>query len=221
MPEKKYLLLICIFIIDTELSNSKIFNLFQSYEDPYYPTINGVIEKVTGELKYILKKDFNKKMIENTAFKNFELWWDEQVRGKNSENKLKDGIVKTAQSERENIMPLQDISNKKDEKIDTFKSILDSTRDLNLDLGGYGLMGLGLRAAIPKMPSFRRKRMIPSPVVLDEDSSSKRLSDQVNLFICFAVAYYNYSMISNIYCIDFGLIVGRDSSKFGYRKRYT
>lgn len=158
------------------------FFLTQPYEDPYYPTISGVIEKVTGELKYILKKDFNKKMIENTAFKNFELWWDEQVRGKNTENKLKDGIIK-AQLERENIMPLQDISNKKDEKIDSFKSILDSTRDLNLDLGGYGVMGLGLRAALPKMPSFRRKRMIPSPVVLDEDSSSKRLSDQVILFI--------------------------------------
>lgn len=54
------------------------------------------------------------------------------------------------------------------------------SRELGLDLGGYTLgIGLGLRAAIPKMPSFRKKRKIPSPVVMDEDSS-KRLSDQVN-----------------------------------------
>lgn len=60
--------------------------------------------------------------------------------------------------------------------MDSIKSIMES-RDL--DLGGYGVgIGLGLRAAIPKMPSFRKKRKIPSPVVMDEDSS-KRLSDQV------------------------------------------
>lgn len=39
-----------------------------------------MIERVTTELKQILKKDFNKKMIESTAFKNFEVWWDEQSR---------------------------------------------------------------------------------------------------------------------------------------------
>lgn len=52
----------------------------QELDNPYYPTINSVIERVTAELKMILKKDFNKKMIESTAFKNFEMWWDEQSR---------------------------------------------------------------------------------------------------------------------------------------------
>lgn len=56
------------------------FFLFQELDNPYYPTINSVIERVTTELKLILKKDFNKKMIESTAFKNFEVWWDEQSR---------------------------------------------------------------------------------------------------------------------------------------------
>lgn len=78
-----------------------------------------------------------------------------------------------------NVYSLQDISNKKEETVDSIKSIMES-RDLGLELGGYGVgIGLGLRATIPKMPSFRRKRKIPSPVVMDEDSS-KRLSDQVN-----------------------------------------
>jgi histone-lysine N-methyltransferase SETD1 len=39
-----------------------------------------VIERIISELKQILKRDFNKKMIENTAFKSFENWWDEQER---------------------------------------------------------------------------------------------------------------------------------------------
>lgn len=72
---------------------------------------------------------------------------------------------------------MQDISNKKEEAVDSIKTIMES-REIGLELGGYGSgIGLGLRAAIPKMPSFRRKRKIPSPVLMDEDSS-KRLSDQ-------------------------------------------
>lgn len=58
----------------------KFLNLQQELDNPYYPTINSVIERVTAELKQILKKDFNKKMIESTAFKSFEVWWDEQSR---------------------------------------------------------------------------------------------------------------------------------------------
>ncbi|XP_028035252.1 histone-lysine N-methyltransferase SETD1 isoform X2 [Bombyx mandarina] len=137
----------------------------QELDNPHFSTINSVIERVTAELKQILKKDFNKKMIENTAFKNFEVWWDEQSR------KMRQVKPK------EDNQPLQDISNKKEEAVDSIKSIMES-RELGLDLGGYGIgIGLGLRAAIPKMPSFRKKRKIPSPVLMDEDSS-KRLSDQ-------------------------------------------
>ncbi|XP_045487005.1 histone-lysine N-methyltransferase SETD1 isoform X1 [Pieris rapae] len=136
----------------------------QELDNPHYPTINCVIERVKAELKQILKKDFNKKMIESTAFKNFEIWWDEQSRKTRTKAKEEVG------------QPLQDISNKKEE-VDSIKSIMES-RELSLELGGYGTgVGLGLRATIPKMPSFRRKRKIPSPVRMDEDSS-KRLSDQ-------------------------------------------
>ncbi|VVC93134.1 unnamed protein product, partial [Leptidea sinapis] len=135
----------------------------QESDNPHYPTISCVIERVTSELKQILKKDFNKKMVESTAFKSFELWWDEQSR------------KSRAKPAKEAGQPLQDISNKKEESVDSIKSIMES-REI-LELGAYGAgIGLGLRATIPKMPSFRRKR-IPSPVLMDEDSS-KRLSDQ-------------------------------------------
>lgn len=46
----------------------------------YFFFFSGVIDRVISELKQILKRDFNKKMIENTAFKSFENWWDEQER---------------------------------------------------------------------------------------------------------------------------------------------
>ncbi|KAJ8711311.1 hypothetical protein PYW07_008553 [Mythimna separata] len=138
----------------------------QELDNPYYPTINSVIERVKAELKQILKKDFNKKMIESTAFKSFEVWWDEQSRK-----------IRTAKPKEDASQPLQDISNKKEDAVDTIKSIMES-REIGLELGGYGSgIGLGLRATIPKMPSFRRKRKIPSPVFMDDDSS-KRLSDQ-------------------------------------------
>ncbi|XP_048482105.1 histone-lysine N-methyltransferase SETD1 isoform X3 [Plutella xylostella] len=139
----------------------------QELDNPHFPTINSVIERITAELKQILKRDFNKKMIELTAFKNFETWWDEQSRKQTAPKPVKTG---------ETQQPLQDISNKKEESVDTIKSIMES-REIGLELGGYGIgIGLGLRAAIPKMPSFRKKRKIPSPVTMDEDS--KRGSDQ-------------------------------------------
>lgn len=58
----------------------RCFFFVQELDNPYFPTINSVIDRVTSELKHILKRDFNKKMIESTAFKSFELWWDEQSR---------------------------------------------------------------------------------------------------------------------------------------------
>lgn len=68
------------------------------------------------------------------------------------------------------------------------------SRELGLDLGGYSVgIGLGLRATIPKMPSFRKKRKIPSPVVMDEDSS-KRLSDQVQMFKSVTYFATSYSL---------------------------
>lgn len=62
-----------------------IFNIENSeFSDLHLQQYNffcsGVIDRVISELKQILKRDFNKKMIENTAFKSFENWWDEQER---------------------------------------------------------------------------------------------------------------------------------------------
>ncbi|KAF7283644.1 hypothetical protein GWI33_023282 [Rhynchophorus ferrugineus] len=116
------------------------------------PTINGVVEQITQELKNILKKDFNKKMVEMTAFKKFESWWEDE----NS---------KLTQTKEEA------------EKLVLTKDNVNVLLEQNTDgYGGYDNIGLGLRASLPKMPSFRRKK-IPSPIPA-EDEESKDLSDQ-------------------------------------------
>ncbi|XP_064082523.1 histone-lysine N-methyltransferase SETD1-like isoform X2 [Macrobrachium nipponense] len=122
------------------------------------PTINAVLDTVIEELKNILKKDFNKRMIEATAFKTFESWWDEQ------ERKFKAQCVTTTSDD----VPGGPLS-----RIDKINSLLENQEGFGLDsLGSLASFGLGFRAAMPKMPSFRKIRKIkpPSPPCMDEDS---------------------------------------------------
>ncbi|XP_050314928.1 histone-lysine N-methyltransferase SETD1-like isoform X3 [Anthonomus grandis grandis] len=133
-----------------------------AYDDknPHAPTINAVIDQVTMELKSILKRDFNKKMVEMIAYKRFESWWEEE-RFKFSRPKGKEeptaGGGTVAQQTKDNV-----------------NALLEQSSDIYNNFDNAG--GLGLRASLPKMPSFRRKK-IPSPVPV-EDEESKDLSDQ-------------------------------------------
>lgn len=92
-----------------------------------------------NELKQILKKDFNKKMIENTAFKLFEVWWDE----KKSEKSQTHGVGENA---------IVHSTTKEDVKTQGLSSLLEQATPLGLNYDGFGL---GIRASMPKMPSFR------------------------------------------------------------------
>lgn len=115
-----------------------------SKDDHYESTITTVINQVTAELKNILKRDFNKKMIENTAYKKFESWWDD-----NEQNKNKGLVTTQAETNATNMSKVPDIN-----------QLLNN----NLDhLDSYSGLTLGLRAQIPKLPSFRRIRKVPSP----------------------------------------------------------
>jgi len=99
-----------------------------------------VLNRVVNELKQILKKDFNKKMIENTAFKLFEVWWDEKKSEKNQTQGSGDNIVNN--------------TTKEDMKSQGLSSLLEQATPLGLNYDGFGL---GIRASMPKMPSFRVK----------------------------------------------------------------
>lgn len=52
-------------------------------KDPTEQIVAAVIERVKNELKHILKRDINKRMIESIAYKRYDSWWDEQVQNKN------------------------------------------------------------------------------------------------------------------------------------------
>ncbi|XP_076749548.1 SET domain containing 1 isoform X1 [Xylocopa sonorina] len=123
-------------------------------DNPQGPTINGVLNRVVNELKQILKKDFNKKMIENTAFKLFEVWWDEK-KSEKSQNQGGDNTIVNNSNKDEGQKP-QGLS-----------LLLDQGPSLGFNYDGFGL---GIRASMPKMPSFRRKIKAPSPLPQDEDS---------------------------------------------------
>lgn len=121
-----------------------------SKEEPYEKTIKTVLDRMTEELKVILKRDFNKRMIEGFAYKKYEAWWDEKERNK---------------SKGENEAP-----NRQDTKAPDINQLLVNNRDTFNDTTS---ICLGLRAAIPKLPSFRRIRKAPSPVPKDDEDSRK------------------------------------------------
>lgn len=78
-------------------------------------------------------------MIENTAFKLFEVWWDEKKSEKNQTQGSGDNIVVNN-------------TTKEDMKSQGLSSLLEQATPLGLNYDGFGL---GIRASMPKMPSFR------------------------------------------------------------------
>ncbi|XP_039290820.1 histone-lysine N-methyltransferase SETD1B-A-like [Nilaparvata lugens] len=143
--------------------------------DPFMLTINAVVDKLMVELKQILKKDINKKMIESTAFKAFEMWWDDQVSvSKEGESvQVKDSSQSAVTHETEGTTTATATTCSK-----SSETIITAMLETNaLDPIAMGGLGLGFRAAIPKMPSFRRKMKAPSPPPMDESSLADEVSD--------------------------------------------
>lgn len=119
--------------------------------------VSAVIDRVIAELKQILKKDSNKRMIEIIAYKQFDTWWDEQARrDKNKSNTTTEVTVK-----------------KTPVKVPDINQVINSREN------SYNGLGLGFRTQILKLPRFQRIRKPPSPVK-DEDSK-KGLSDQEDI----------------------------------------
>lgn len=119
----------------------------------------GVIKIVVAELKSIIQKDINKKMIESTAFQIYENWWDE------SEKQFK--LKKEQKENQENLNSTEKSSAAKPvsghkEELATISSVLSTVSynkagNTNPFNSSEGYQFGHLRAAMPKMPSFRRK----------------------------------------------------------------
>ncbi|CAD6995482.1 histone-lysine N-methyltransferase SETD1 [Ceratitis capitata] len=149
------------------LSNDKIYSGYTyNQNDPFKKQIDAVVDRVSTELKQILKRDFNKKMIENTAYKNFESWWDDQMQ--KSRHKNRDSVLND-----KNTLISDTSSSKRVDKAPDINQIINNQCDMT-DLCSF--TSLGLRASIPKLPSFRRiRKKSISPA---KDDYEKHLSDQ-------------------------------------------
>lgn len=130
-------------------------------KNPNEVKVSAVIDRVIDELKQILKKDFNKRMIEIIAYKRFEAWWDEQAN--RDKNKSSTDIETTPKI-------------KTPVKVPDINQVINSS---NSRENSYNGLGLGFRTQILKLPRFQRIRKPPSPVK-DEDSK-KGLSDQEDI----------------------------------------
>ncbi|XP_075034169.1 histone-lysine N-methyltransferase SETD1B [Mixophyes fleayi] len=144
-------------------------------EDPHKATVDGVLQVIVKELKAIMKRDLNKKMVEVVAFRAFDEWWDKKERlAKQSLTPVKSGDSK----DEEKPKPRDQITS----------SLLESWNK-GEGLGFEGI-GLGLRGAI-RLPSFKvkrkeppeaalvgdQKRIRPSPSVDEEDEECERERD--------------------------------------------
>lgn len=120
----------------------------------------------------MLKKDFKKKMIENTAFKHFEVWYEKER--KKTEKKHTPISVTTANKStlppavgENNVAAIANNHNNnvvapvaapvaKESKNQALMSLLEQATSLpQMGMSYDGFTGLGIRASMPKMPSFR------------------------------------------------------------------
>ncbi|XP_075754745.1 histone-lysine N-methyltransferase SETD1B isoform X2 [Pelodiscus sinensis] len=150
-------------------------------EDPHKATVDGVLLVIVKELKAIMKRDLNRKMVEVVAFRAFDDWWDKKER-----------LAKAS------LTPVKSGENKDEEKPkpkDRITSCLLENWNKGEGLGYEGIgLGIGLRGAI-RLPSFKvkrkeppeaasagdQKRIRPSTSVDDEDEESERDRDMSDI----------------------------------------
>lgn len=135
------------------------------HNDELKQNVKKVMNFIVEELKQILKRDVNKRMIEMTAFKNFEAWWDEQTA--KARSKQLSTVADTTPAINN---PVEKIVSK--EKTPDTNNFINTQREMP-DFQSFS--SIGIRAAMPKLPSFRRVPKHPSPV---PDISERDLSDQ-------------------------------------------
>uniref|UniRef100_A0A667ZQ95 SET domain containing 1B, histone lysine methyltransferase a n=1 Tax=Myripristis murdjan TaxID=586833 RepID=A0A667ZQ95_9TELE len=133
-------------------------------EDPHKATVDGVLMVIVKELKAIMKRDLNRKMVEVVAFRAFDDWWDKKER-----------------SAKASLTPVKGAEGKEEEKPKP-KETMGSSLLENWNKGeglGYEGMGLGLRGAI-RLPSFKVKRKDPPEAAATGDNKRARPSTPVD-----------------------------------------
>ncbi|CAG7723757.1 unnamed protein product [Allacma fusca] len=121
--------------------------------------ISTVLDHLVDELKQILRRDFQRRMIENVAYKSFETWWSDNEKLQKEQQATKST---TSTSETKPEAPAFSWS---------------ASRFIETDKPTESNFSLGFKASIPKLPSFRRKMRTPSPAYMDDDSRRSDDSD--------------------------------------------
>lgn len=158
-------------------------------KDPNDKTFLFVLDHFVRELKEVMQKDLCKKMVENSAFKSFELWWDTEEQ----KNKFQKGSG-----------PNEKAATNKDTSLKSNKSTINTQQsggqltsgrsDVNSTLaslfetqhpwrqeggfeahygGAHGGGFLGIRGVMPRMPSFKKKVFRPPSPPPPDDEDSK------------------------------------------------
>nr|XP_014434651.1 histone-lysine N-methyltransferase SETD1A [Pelodiscus sinensis] len=112
--------------------------------DPHASTVDSVLATLTQEMKSIMQRDLNRKMVENVAFSTFDKWWERK------EQKAK---------------PFQNAAKQQAKEEEKEKTKLKDPALLSLvdcSLEGFSF-GTGLRGAL-RLPSFKVKRKEPSEI---------------------------------------------------------
>uniref|UniRef100_A0AAY5F3K3 [Histone H3]-lysine(4) N-trimethyltransferase n=1 Tax=Electrophorus electricus TaxID=8005 RepID=A0AAY5F3K3_ELEEL len=133
-------------------------------EDPHRVTVDGVLMVLVKELKAIMKRDLNRKMVEMVAFRAFDEWWEKKERSaKATSTPVKPGEVK--EEEKERAKPKETLSS----------SLLETwSKGEGWAYDGIG-MAIGLRGAI-RLPSFKVKRKEPPDPTSTADNKRARPS---------------------------------------------
>jgi len=95
------------------------------------------MDEISKRMQTTLEKDMIKKMTEAVIYKVFEEWWEKEE----TIFKQKEGAARGGKKE------------EREEKTTT-ECLLNSIIDYDCNYGGPSF-GLGFRAALPKMPSFK------------------------------------------------------------------
>ncbi|XP_029371070.1 histone-lysine N-methyltransferase SETD1B-A isoform X2 [Echeneis naucrates] len=135
-------------------------------EDPHKATVDGVLLVIVKELKAIMKRDLNRKMVEVVAFRAFDDWWDKKER-----------------SAKASLTPVKGVEGKEEERPkpkETMASSLLENWNKGEGLGYEGMgLGIGLRGAI-RLPSFKVKRKDPPEAAAAGDNKRARPSTPVD-----------------------------------------
>ena len=145
--------------------------------DPDKVLGDSVLGRITEELKEIIKRDLNKKVIETMAFKVYEAWWDNEQVAKNpkplpgtkplstSLPPVKTEAIGDLTKDVKPTIGSKPTHTKMPALLNTFDPLNWAKGSLEMD--GFRI-GLGFRSAISKMPSFRVKKRSPSPSTVAE-----------------------------------------------------